>query len=600
MKLFGFVIFLLFSTSANGADVDGFDFPVGYPDGAGWNNGSNCVAASCSDGSCLEGLDFLEPHNYGGSIGCILHPGEDWNKDGGGDCGQNIHATANGQVVALPGGCSWGTLVIRHDGVPGYGTLWSVYGHMSSASVSINQWLTRGQIIGTVDAKGAASCHLHFEIRKSNLSACYFPTAGGGGAGVAWVTDRYLDPTEYINNNRPGNSYYCQFDSQSPNSVFWTRPGEVRSYWVKYTNEGTASWVNSGGVGVENYVELWSCNSSGTIVNSWFEPEPPDWINGTNRQRVTSCDEVSVAAGGGIATFSFLAETPVVATVENLPIYFRPTHGGQTMDDWGGMHFLVSVDANNPTTPASVTATPSTNSSNSFSFNWSASSDAHSGMSGYYWKINSGGETFTSGTSVSAGSYAPSDGTHMFYVRAVDNVGNSSGSGSATFTLTSGPCGVFITGSCGSASEEWADMEGNQAAVYEDYVIKLNPHSTNDWATIGQDATLLFKPDRQYRLGFWYRTFHATPFSWGLSRPAGELAGENPVMMTVAHPTADGEWHQYSSAPFSVTAGQISEYPILTFQKGAGNTGLVEVLEVQLYDAIEMSEARPSVNQNGK
>lgn len=187
---------------------DGFDFPVGYPNGTGWSKGS-CFASSCQDLSCWDGLDFLEPHQYL-CCGCILHPGEDWNKESGSDCDSNVHAVADGRVIAVPENCCWGTLVIRHDNIPVYGTLWSVYGHLANATVGFNANVKRGDIIGHVGSTtctGSISCHLHFEIRKQNRDQCFFPNVKERGeeeGKESFINSIYLPPTTFIKCNRPG------------------------------------------------------------------------------------------------------------------------------------------------------------------------------------------------------------------------------------------------------------------------------------------------------------------------------------------------------------------------------------------------------------
>ena len=224
----------------------GFDFPVGYPDGDGWHDGSNCVAVDCQDNSCLDGLAFLEPHDYGGSVGCIFHPGNDWNMygtQGDEDAGQPIHAISDGQVVAIPETCSWGALMIRHDDVPGYGTLWSVYGHMHTSTVSIDEWVTRGDVVGVVGDKGTIDAHLHFEIRYVSFPACDFPLESEGEGTIEYVLSRYLDPVEFINENRPG-----------------TPVVSVSPYSVMVGEDVEASWSGfSGNINLEVWkgVDFW-------------------------------------------------------------------------------------------------------------------------------------------------------------------------------------------------------------------------------------------------------------------------------------------------------------------------------------------------------
>jgi hypothetical protein len=211
----------------------GFDFPVGYPDGTGWNDGSGCVAESCVDGSCGDGLGFLEPHEYPGGTGCVLHPGEDWNKDGTScdeDAMEPVHAVADGIVVAVPDGCSWGTLVIRHEGIPEYGVVWSVYGHMYAALVAPGEAVTRGQVVGEVGDKDAGTicAHLHFEIRIADLAACYFPSESGGGGDPAFVLARYTEPSAFIEAHRPG-TLGADAPTAAPPAMLVARPNPFRT-----------------------------------------------------------------------------------------------------------------------------------------------------------------------------------------------------------------------------------------------------------------------------------------------------------------------------------------------------------------------------------
>jgi hypothetical protein len=64
---------------------DGFDYPVGIPDGAGYNHDA--------------GWDFLE--NEGPQNNNIIHPGEDWNGNNGGDTdlGDPVYAISNGRII---------------------------------------------------------------------------------------------------------------------------------------------------------------------------------------------------------------------------------------------------------------------------------------------------------------------------------------------------------------------------------------------------------------------------------------------------------------------------------------------------------------------
>ncbi len=89
--------------------------------------------------------------------------------------------------------------------------------------------------------------------------------------------------------------------------------------------------------------------------------------------------------------------------------------------------FTYKYDSTNPTTPASVTAVPTSwSNSNSFSFNWADSTDSGgSGMNGYKYKVGGSGSEVTVSSGTSASSVAASgEGTNTFYVKATDVAGN--------------------------------------------------------------------------------------------------------------------------------------------------------------------------------
>jgi len=80
--------------------------------------------------------------------------------------GRTIFASASGRVAAVRRG--WGSgygnhIIIDHG--QGFTTL---YGHLSSFSVSGGQWVNQGQVIGIMGSTGwSTGIHLHFEIRKN-------------------------------------------------------------------------------------------------------------------------------------------------------------------------------------------------------------------------------------------------------------------------------------------------------------------------------------------------------------------------------------------------------------------------------------------------
>lgn len=168
--------------------TDGFDFPVGDPDGRGW---------------AVTGYDFLEWSGYSNSY----HPGEDWNIPGAGngDWGETVYAVANGEVVFSGWNTALGNVVLINHALSPTDFVWSQYAHLEERWVDRGERVYRRQPIGTVGRgpNNTFAAHLHFEIRKADLPANAWPRTGG----VAWsrskVTDFWLHPSVFIKHNRP-------------------------------------------------------------------------------------------------------------------------------------------------------------------------------------------------------------------------------------------------------------------------------------------------------------------------------------------------------------------------------------------------------------
>ena len=129
--------------------ADGFDCPVGKPEGHGYY--------------VYRGFS---PNG---------HLGEDWNGNGGGntDEGDPVYSIAHGLVVFSEDYArGWGNVVIiRHAYREKNGQIAfvdSLYGHLKVRSVRVGQQVTRGELVGTIGRGpyGMYAAHLHFEIRK--------------------------------------------------------------------------------------------------------------------------------------------------------------------------------------------------------------------------------------------------------------------------------------------------------------------------------------------------------------------------------------------------------------------------------------------------
>lgn len=148
--LFAFMAGLAAVPEANQARTrvaDGFDQPVGKPDGEGY----------------YMSRGFLS-----------YHPGEDWNGLGGGnsDLGAPVYSIGNGYVTyARDARMGWGNVVLVRHIFLEKGQLQivdSMYAHLDKILVKEGSQVKRGQQVGTIGTnRGMYRAHLHFEIRKN-------------------------------------------------------------------------------------------------------------------------------------------------------------------------------------------------------------------------------------------------------------------------------------------------------------------------------------------------------------------------------------------------------------------------------------------------
>ena len=156
--------------------ADGFDFPIGRPDGQGYYKARG-----------------FRPNG---------HLGEDWDGLGGGDTDLRdpVYSIGDGVVVfARDVHLGWGNVVIvrhvfRESG--GVKNIDALYGHLNSILVRPGQRVLRGQQLATIgNAHGLYDAHLHFELRKN---------IGIGMSRAAFRRDlsNYYDPSKFLLSHR--------------------------------------------------------------------------------------------------------------------------------------------------------------------------------------------------------------------------------------------------------------------------------------------------------------------------------------------------------------------------------------------------------------
>lgn len=168
--------------------ADGFDFPVGKPDAAGYYKS--------------RGLRLRAPRHFG----------EDWNGRGGGDTdlGDPVYSIGEGIVTFaydVRGG--WGNVVLVRYGYRDSADgkvkfIDALYGHLQRVMTKTGDKVKRGQQIGTIgNNRGMYSAHLHFEIR-------YNIHIGMGRNSIPPTTEHWADPTQFINKHRRLNREWRQ------------------------------------------------------------------------------------------------------------------------------------------------------------------------------------------------------------------------------------------------------------------------------------------------------------------------------------------------------------------------------------------------------
>ncbi|UCC88683.1 MAG: peptidoglycan DD-metalloendopeptidase family protein [Anaerolineales bacterium] len=171
--------------------ADGFDFPVGKPDGLGYYVAADLVNQAY----------YAERQAW--------HTGEDWNRKLGPgdtpdvDLGDPVYATAHGRVVTSQRFPTWGNIVLIEHCLPSGQTVWSQYAHLQQRLVRKGDILRRGDRIGRIGKGGDdhLPAHLHFEIRLKRLPASKW--------GYQKPEDReqvllaYAHPSNFINSYRP-------------------------------------------------------------------------------------------------------------------------------------------------------------------------------------------------------------------------------------------------------------------------------------------------------------------------------------------------------------------------------------------------------------
>lgn len=176
----------------------------------------------------------------------------------------NILAHSNGVVVWIQtgqknnknatGNASYGNCVkIKHDN-----GMFTLYAHLDSVKVSLNEKVSKGQIIGCMGNTGRSfGGHLHFEVRNTN--------------------DVRIDPTPYLENDLP-----------SANTISYQVYDNVKKKWLNNITAGQGNGIMSyagnfgnsiGGLKIDKL----KYRVHDKVKNKWL-----NWIEGRNGDGIMS------------------------------------------------------------------------------------------------------------------------------------------------------------------------------------------------------------------------------------------------------------------------------------------------------------------------
>jgi len=171
-------------------------------------------------------------------------------------------------------------------------------------------------------------------------------------------------------------------------------------------------------------------------------PSPDDGIYGWSNDNTPTFSWSAPSDTSGIAGYYWKvgsgSETWTTSTSVTLPaqsdgirtFYVRAKDNAGNIGNYGSHQF--KIDTAKPPVPSPDDGVSGWSNDNTPTFSWSVPSDT-SGIAGYYWKVGSGSETWTTSTSVTLPSQ--SDGICTFSVRAKDNAGNVGNYGSHEFKI---------------------------------------------------------------------------------------------------------------------------------------------------------------------
>jgi len=235
--------------------------------------------------------------------------------------------------------------------------------------------------------------------------------------------------------------------------LFWsTNPTSIPSASVDTTNEYTTSSPLSDGTW---YLHIRTRDKAGNWNSGAYHigpfkidtsnppsPSPNDGVSGWTNDNTPAFSWSEPSDMSDIAGYfwkvdsgseSWTTSTSITLSSQSdgtHTFYVRAEDNAGNTGSYGSHIFY--IDTQNPPAPTPDDGVPSWTNDDTPTFSWNKPSDT-SDISGYYWKIDSGSDSWITSASVTLSSQ--SDGTHVFYVKAKDNAGNVGNYGSHTFYI---------------------------------------------------------------------------------------------------------------------------------------------------------------------
>jgi hypothetical protein len=243
----------------------------------------------------------------------------------------------------------------------------------------------------------------------------------------------------------------------------FTVPSNAEEGWYDVAWAIWGKYDPSTGFGVEFDSDWWVPNRLYVDRTPPPAPSPDDGVSGWSTDTTPTFTWPVPSDASGIAGYYWKVDNgPETWTTSNsvtIPpqtdgthtFYVKAKDNAGNIGNWGTHTF--QIDATAPPPPSPDDGVSGWSNDNTPSFTWSQPTDL-SGIAGYYWKVDSGSETWTTSTSVTLPPQP--DGTHTFYVKAKDNAGNFGNWGSHTFQIdTTQPQAPSISSNTHPDQNKW-------------------------------------------------------------------------------------------------------------------------------------------------